>query len=144
MKALSIHPQYAMAIAAGEKTIEVRSWNTNYRGTIVICSTNKLLNGTIPGHALCTVELIDVVPLKREHLKDAMLNARDFKKGLFAWVLDDNRMIKPTPVKGKLGLWNYTGETEYIPFEEWVQEDGRDESSYHWYEDYWLPITTGK
>lgn len=143
MKALSVHPYYAMAIATGEKWVEVRSWNTEYRGEIVICSTAKKLNGTIPGHALCTVQLIDVVPLQKDHLKAALLDPKDYNPALYAWILDENRLIKPVPVKGKLSLWNYTGDIEYIPDNEWVYEEGRDVESYHWYEDYWKPITTG-
>ena len=41
VKALSIHPYYAQAIVTGLKTIEVRTWRTDYRGDIVICSTAK-------------------------------------------------------------------------------------------------------
>ena len=41
MKALSIHPIYAMCIVTGQKTVECRSWTTSYRGDILICSTAK-------------------------------------------------------------------------------------------------------
>ena len=39
MKALSIYAPFATAIAANLKTIETRSWSTDYRGEILICST---------------------------------------------------------------------------------------------------------
>ena len=39
MKALSIHPEYAMNIIKGLKTVEVRGWTTKYRGDILICAT---------------------------------------------------------------------------------------------------------
>jgi len=41
MKALSISPEYALEILAGRKTIEYRSWKTNHRGDLLICSTVK-------------------------------------------------------------------------------------------------------
>ena len=141
MKALSIHPFYAMAIAKGEKTVEVRSWNTKYRGPLVICSTNKRVKGMVPGCALCTVELIDVVPLKPEHLEDAMMDVFDFRNGLYAWILDDNRLIKPIPVKGKLSLWEFgkESEIEYIPDSEWVAAPEYENTNIDWAEKYWGP-----
>lgn len=139
MKALSIHPVYAEAIALGEKTIEVRTWKTNYRGPIVICSTAKKLYGTIPGCALAVVNLIDVVPLKPDHLEDAMMDVRYFRNGLYAWILDDNRIIKPIPVKGKLSLWEFEkeNEIEYIPDEEWVGLPEYKDTNIDWYGKYW-------
>ncbi len=41
MKALSIHPYFAMAITDGSQIVECRSWNTKYRGDIMICSIAK-------------------------------------------------------------------------------------------------------
>ena len=139
MKALSIHPLYAMAIATGEKTIEVRTWKTDYRGPLVICSTAKKLYGTVPGCALATVNLVDVVPLKPEHLEDAMMEVLEFRNGLYAWILDDNRIIKPIPVKGKLSLWEFKkeNEIEYIPDSEWVYAPEYTETNIDWFDKYW-------
>lgn len=145
MKALSIHPYYAHAIVEGYKTIECRTWSTDYRGDLVICSTATKYHGTIPGHALGVVTLVDVVPFKRKHLKPAMMTNQDYSQGLFAWMLADNRLIVPQPVKGKLSLWNYAGKIEYIPLEEWAlpddigREDAPDEWG-EWYHKYWEPI----
>lgn len=134
MKALSIHPVYAGAIFAGEKTVEVRTWRTDYRGDIVICSTNKKFKDTIPGHALCVVRLADVVTLRREHLEAAMMNAADYEPGYYAWILDDLRIIRPVPVKGRLGLWEYAGPIEYLPEPETDEEDER------MYHEIWEPL----
>ena len=41
MKALSVHPVFAMKIFSKEKTIELRTWKTDYRGDLLICSTQK-------------------------------------------------------------------------------------------------------
>ena len=112
MKALSIHPVYAMCIVTGQKTIECRSWTTNYRGDILICSTAKKEKGTIPGHALGVVTLQDIVPFQRKHLKGAMMN--NFSPEDYAWILTNPRVIKPFPVKGKLSLWTCEHEIEYL------------------------------
>ena len=139
MKALSIHPVFAFDIATGEKTIECRTWKTDYRGEIVICSTAKKLYGTVPGCALAVVTLKDVVPFKREHLQAAMMEPKDYRPGLYAWILENNRIIKPIPVKGKLSLWEFTqlDKIEYIPECEWVDAPEYTETNIDWFEKYW-------
>lgn len=125
MKALSIQPWYAMQIFAETKDIEVRTWRTDYRGDILICSTNKRQPDTIPGHALCVVKLLDVVPLQRKHLKRAMLPNNFDISGKFAWVLGDLRFIKPFAVKGRLSLWECEQEIEFLdrdcPIDYWSE-----------------------
>lgn len=115
MKALSIHPAYVEQILQGEKTIECRSWDTLYRGDILICSTAKKRKGTISGHALCVVRLDNIVPFAEQHCKAACMQSYEFSIGMYAWMLKDIRYIKPIPIKGRLSLWNYTGEIEYLP-----------------------------
>jgi len=121
MKALSIHPIYAMCIVTGQKTVECRSWTTNYRGDILICSTAKKEKGTIPGHALGVVTLKDVVPFQKKHLKGAMMN--NYYEGDYAWVLTNPRVIKPFPVKGKQSLWTCEHEIEFLPVPKNEEED---------------------
>ena len=114
MKALSIHPYYAMEIFFLEKTIEVRSWTTNYRGDILICTTAKKFPETIPSHAICVVTLKDVVPMKREHCEAACMDEQYYNPNNYAWMLENVRCIKPFPIKGKLSLWECDHEIEYI------------------------------
>lgn len=133
MKALSIKPGYALLIVAGLKTIECRSWKTNYRGDILICSTVKKEKGTIPSHALGIVTLKDVVPFKKSHFKPACMDPFDFYDDLYAWKLTNPRLIKPIPIKGKLSLWEYDGEVE-------VMEFATDEEEEEFVEKYWDPI----
>lgn len=143
MKALSVHPYFAGAIAEGAKSIECRSWKTDYRGDLLICSTQKRFHGTIPGHALCVVTLLDVVPFQKKHLKDALMMPADFKPGLFAWVLGNNRIIKPIPLKGKLSLWDYDGEIEYIPDDLVLLPEGApDDYISPWFIENWEPLRT--
>ena len=118
MKALSIHPYFALQIYFLEKTVECRSWTTNYRGDILICSTAKKYKDTIPGHALCVVTLKDVVPMKREHLKAACMYEEEYSPNTYAWILDNVRIIEPFAVKGKLSLWECPNEIRYLKVNE--------------------------
>ena len=81
------------------------------------------------------------MPLKPEHLEDAMMDVFDFRNGLYAWILDDNRLIKPIPVKGKLSLWEFgkESEIEYIPDSEWVAAPEYENTNIDWAEKYWGP-----
>lgn len=134
MKALSIRPDYAGAIFAGVKTVECRTWTTGYRGDLLICSTAKIMKDTIPGHALCVVNLVDIVPFTKEHLKPACMIGFKVQPGSFAWLLDNLRIIRPIPLKGKLSLWDYNGEIEYL---QQPQTEEEDEKMYH---DIWEPL----
>jgi len=118
MKALSIHPYFALQIFFLEKTVECRSWTTNYRGEILICSTAKKYKDTIPGHALCVVTLKDVVPMKKEHLKAASMYEEEYSSNTYAWILDNVRVIEPFAVKGKLSLWECPNEIRYLKVNE--------------------------
>lgn len=141
MKTLSVHPYYAMGIIEGYKTIECRTWKTDYRGDLVICSTQKKHPGTISGHALGVVTLEDIVPFKRKHLEDALMLPEDYQPGCYAWILTNNRPIVPQPVKGKLSLWNYTGPIVYAPIEEWVENED-EEGENAWFAEHWDPLLT--
>ncbi|RHW48763.1 hypothetical protein DS832_00505 [Bombilactobacillus bombi] len=91
MKALSIRPDYAFLIMIGDKTKEYRSWSTNYRGPLLICSTARKIKDTIPGHALLVVDLKAVNKLADHQ---------------FEWVIDPAYSIYPFAVKGQQGLFN--------------------------------------
>lgn len=134
MKALSIHPYFACNIFAGKKTVECRTWTTDYRGDLLICSTAKKCKDTIPGHALCVVDLVDIVPFEKKHLKSALMEPGDFRPGMYAWILDNVRIIRPIPLKGKLSLWNYDGDVEYL---QEAETDEEDEKMYH---EIWEPL----
>ena len=91
MKALSIRPDYAIDILAGNKKIEYRSWNTDYRGDLLICSTAKKIKGTIPGHALIVCQIADVKKLAEKK---------------FAWKLITRatKMMMPLKLRGVFSM----------------------------------------
>ena len=105
MKAITLAPDWAMLMFQGEKTVEYRTWKTNYRGDLLICSSAKKIRGCISGHALMVAELKDCVPFTQDHLDAAAMDDMPDGKG-YAWILDNFRMLYPFPVKGQLGLFN--------------------------------------
>lgn len=114
MKALTLSPDWAMLVFQGEKTVEFRTWKTDYRGDIVICSSAKKMSGCISGHALMVANLSDIVPFSRKHLDAAAMDAMPDQKG-FAWVFDNFRMLYPVPVKGRLGLFDVDIPLKFVP-----------------------------
>ena len=58
MKALSVRGDYIMDMIAGKKKIEYRTWKTNYRGPLLMCSTAKKVAGAAAGYAICVVNLM--------------------------------------------------------------------------------------
>lgn len=92
MKALSVRGDYIMDMIAGKKKIEYRSWKTNYRGPILMCSTAKKVAGAAPGYALCIVNLTDIQYFPWEDM--------------YHWNIELADVIKPIHVKGQLKLFN--------------------------------------
>lgn len=92
MKALSVRGDYIMDMIAGKKKIEYRTWKTNYRGPLLMCSTTKKVAGAAPGYAICVVNLksIQYFPLE----------------GFYHWNIELAIVIKPIHVKGQLKLFN--------------------------------------
>jgi hypothetical protein len=92
MKALSVRGDFIMDMIAGKKKIEYRTWKTNYRGPILMCSTAKKVAGAAPGYAICVVNLksIQYFPLE----------------GFYHWNIELADVIKPIHVKGQLKLFN--------------------------------------
>jgi hypothetical protein len=102
MKAISIKQPWANRIASGEKTIETRTWTTDYRGELLICSSRSP-EIRPAGYALAIARLVDSRPMRKEDEDQACC---PFEEGLFSLVLKDIRKIKAFPVKGKLGLFD--------------------------------------
>ena len=92
IKALSVRGDFIMDMIAGKKKIEYRTWKTNYRGPILMCSTAKKVADAAPGYAICVVNLksIQYFPLE----------------GFYHWNIELANVIKPIHVKGQLKLFN--------------------------------------
>lgn len=126
-KALSIKQPWLYLISSGIKTIETRTWNTNYRGDIILCSSlsktkeykniissyneyykinnNELL---LEGYALCIANLYDVKKMTINDEENACCKLYD---NAYSWYLKNIRLIEPIKIKGKLNLFNLEIET---------------------------------
>lgn len=96
MKALSVRGDYVMDMISGRKKVEYRSWKTNYRGSILMCSTTKKIAGAAPGYALCIMNLDRII-------------WSDFDQ-CYYWYISLKNVIDPINVKGQLKLFNVKDE----------------------------------
>lgn len=128
MRILTLKEPFATLICKKIKTIETRSWRTNYRGEIYIHASIKKPeygyksedfikiadNYTyMPGYVLCKCNLVDCIEMTEEYIEKVKKNdytnyiCGEYKVGRFAWILEDIEPIKPFFVKGRLGIWHY-------------------------------------
>lgn len=116
MKALSVRPPWAWAIAHARKRVENRSRRTTYRGPIAIHASKRLTEADVRrlerflgkrfnperfvrGAIIATASLVDVLPVEKCRNRWAV--------GPYCWVLRDIRpLAEPIYVKGALGLWD--------------------------------------
>ena len=105
-KALSVRQPYASLIAKGKKVIELRKYNTDYRGKIIICSTviPKLSNHKC-GYAICMVEIYDCVISKEKDRKKAFVDA-NYDMDCYSWLLKNPVLINPIFVRGNQKIFN--------------------------------------
>lgn len=101
MKALSIKEPYASMIYSGMKTIETRTWRTNYRGKLLLCASKKP-HTNLSGNAFAIAEIIDCRPMT---IGDEEKACCEIYPGAYSWMLDNVQKIKPFPVKGQLSLF---------------------------------------
>lgn len=119
MKALSLKQPWAELVVSGRKTIELRKWNTNFRGRFLVhaSSTPDVKNmkkfgfdelplGFIVGEA----ELIGIkrYPEDGKFGEDSgkylAINIREW--GGFGFLLKNARKLEPISAKGSLNFWN--------------------------------------
>jgi len=119
MKALSLKQPFAELILQKRKTIELRKWNTKFRGDFLIHASmnpdkkamkefgfEKLPVGCIVGKA----KLVDVKKYenKDEFVKDKNKHMASEEWGEYGFILEDiTRFDKPIPAKGNLGFWEF-------------------------------------
>jgi hypothetical protein len=121
MKVLSLKQPWAELVLNGRKKIEIRKWNTNFRGEFLIHSSknpdfsnmkkfgfkdNELVCGSILGKA----NLIDVKKYANDEEfnqdKDNHLASPEW--GDFGFILENPvRFEKPIPAKGQLNFWDF-------------------------------------
>ena len=102
MKALSIKEPYASLINGLKKTIETRTWNTHYRGWLLLCAS-KTPKTILSGNAFVIAELTHSRPMIPED--EYAARCKIYPKA-HSWMLKNVTPITPFPVKGRLSLFN--------------------------------------
>lgn len=148
MKVLSLKEPYASLIKEKIKTVETRSWKTNYRGELYIHASQskspinnerlKSLTKNIqlnPGHILCKCNLVDCIYMTKEYVEQMKKDNYDeyicglYEEGRYAWILEDIVPLKePIKAKGQLNIWNYYNELEVMELMKdikygWIDKD---------------------
>jgi predicted transcriptional regulator len=119
MKALSLKQPFAELILQGRKIIELRKWNTKFRGEFLIHSSKSPdLNAMkrfgfkeLPcGFILGKAELVNVKHYNsdKEHVADRNKHLANSVWGEYGFILKNvERFKKPIPALGKLGFWEF-------------------------------------
>lgn len=89
LPALSVKQPWASMIAAGDKSIETRTWWTGYRGPLVICSSALPKGGGLTRRALCVVFLKHCRPMRVEDERAACCPIYD---QAMAWIFAEQRI----------------------------------------------------
>ena len=121
MKCLSISQPFADLIVKGKKTVELRSWNTNFRGEFLIhaprkirtedCKRLKIKTKLPTGVIIGKAEIYDVKKYSSvdEVKKDAKKHfaSKNFYNRKYGFCLKNAKELRvPIPYKGKLGFFD--------------------------------------
>ena len=121
MKALSLRQPYAELIISGEKTIEIRPWNTKFHGEFLIHAAKRIFEQdcikfgidpkkVITGKVIGKVKLVDVkkyttIEEFRKDFDKHRAEDRWFKAPCYGFILENPQRIKPFPAKGSLNFF---------------------------------------
>lgn len=121
MKAITIKQPWASLICEGIKDIENRTWNTKFRGIVLIHAGAKDFD--FRGQMTSEYQREFIKGIEKPYVKGAIIGSVeivDCVKSIdnpnkvwgnmycYHWVLANPIMFtKPIPAKGKLSFWNY-------------------------------------
>lgn len=130
MRALTLYQPWASLLIHGIKTVETRSWQTHYRGWLLIhagktfdrdyycwlrsqmgfgfLDTLEYKTGVILGKAL----LVDCKRITSENKPSEFEQfLGDYNPGRYQWLFGAiEKFANTIPAKGSLGLWRYDGD----------------------------------
>ena len=125
MKVLSIKQPFAELILQRRKKIELRKWNTKFRGEFLIHSPKRadekameefgfsdLPLGYIVGKAI--LKNVRFYSNSRELNKDKNLHLASKEWGNYGFILENPERIEKIPYKGSLRFWNYNDKVKKI------------------------------
>ena len=118
MKALSLKQPFAELIVSGRKKIELRKWNTKFRGQFLIHASktpdassmkkfgfDKLPMGCIIGKAI--LKEVRFYSNEEDFSKDKDLHLASSGWGNYGFILENAERIKEMSCKGKLNFWEF-------------------------------------
>ena len=121
MKCLSISQPFADLIVSGKKTIELRKWNTNFRGEFLIhapikikiedCKRLKITKKLVTGAIIGKADLYDVKKYNstKEVKNDQKFHfaSKNFQDKTFGFKIRNVKPLRiPISWKGQLGFFN--------------------------------------
>ena len=147
MKCLSVSQPFADLIVSGKKSIELRNWNTNFRGEFLVHAPlkirledskrlkikKKFVTGAIIGKA----QLYDVKKYKsiKEIKSDQKFHfaSKKFQNKTFGFMLKNPKPFRiPIPWKGQLGFFDVDVPKNKIKNKEIVSDIIDEEYRYQW------------
>lgn len=117
---MSVSQPFADLIVSGKKTIELRNWNTKYRGEFLVhapskirkedCKRLKISKKPVTGAIVGKIEIIDVKKYdsSEQVRKDQKfhLASKNFRDRKYGFVLKNPKQFRmPIPCKGKLNFF---------------------------------------
>ena len=147
MKCLSVSQPFADLIISGKKTIELRNWNTSFRGEFLIhapikiktkdCKRLKIDRKLITGAIVGKATLYDVK--KYNSLKEIKTDqkyhqaAKDVRNKKYGFILKNMKSFRiPIPWKGQLGFFEVKLSKNIIKDTSIVNDIIDEEFRYQW------------
>ncbi len=112
MRTIVLRQPWASLVLEGKKTVELRTWQTNHRGPVLIIAGRGIDHADAKRHgwkdgprgvALCVVNVVDVRPAVADD--ESAANCAPDTSREFAWVLSNPRPTNRVPMLGRLGLY---------------------------------------
>ncbi|RMW38844.1 MAG: ASCH domain-containing protein [Nitrosopumilus sp.] len=147
MKCLSVSQPFAELIILGKKTIELRKWNTNYRGELLIHAPLKIRKEDakrlkidkkfVTGAIVGKVEIYDVKKYdsQKQIKSDQKFHfaSKNFHDRTYGFLLKNAKAFRvPIPYKGQLGLFEAKLPKTKIKNKEIVSDIIDEEYRYQW------------
>jgi len=147
LKCLSISQPFADLIISGKKSIELRNWNTNFRGEFLVhapvkiriddAKRLKINKKFVTGAIIGKVQLYDVK--KYNSNKEIKLDqkfhfsTKKFQTKTFGFLLKNAKPLRiPIPWKGQLGIFDVNFPKTKIKNKEIVSDIIDEEYRYQW------------
>lgn len=147
MKCLSVSQPFAELIILGKKTVELRKWNTNYRGELLIHAPLKIRKEDVKrlkigkkfvtGAIVGKVEIYDVKKYdsQKQVKSDQKFHfaSKNFHDRTYGFMLKNAKAFRvPIPYKGQLGVFEVRLAKRKIKNKEIVTDIIDEEYRYQW------------